>query len=158
MQCSPHNKRTPRAKVPCFERQNILGHKVKGVAVVMPKPRTQGTFAFLAEPGQLHQAQDVGAVERRPVKTPPLRVEDVVGQSAGDGGICISGGVGVGVGTGGRVGDGGVGTGGRVGDDGICIVVGAVRDVGSVAVSGPAAFFGDETLQAQLRQGVCYGR
>ena len=37
----PHNEKTARAKVPGFERQSILGHKVKGVAVVMPEPRTQ---------------------------------------------------------------------------------------------------------------------
>lgn len=122
----PHNEKTARAKVPGFERQSILGHKVKGVAVVMPEPRTQGIVALLAEPGQVHQAQDVGALERRPVETPPLRVEDVVGRGTnaklcvggicvgGDGGLCV-GGICVG-GVGGIcVGDGGVSVGVGVG-------------------------------------------
>ena len=117
----PHNEKTARAKVPGFERQSILGHKVKGVAVVMPEPRTQGIVALLAEPGQVHQAQDVGALERRPVETPPLRVEDVVGRATGVGGIiCIVG--------------GGVGSGGGVG--GIC--VGCNGSAGPFSASQPA--------------------
>ena len=57
---------------------------------LMPEPRTQGIVALLAEPGQVHQAQDVGALERRPVETPPLRVEDVVGHGTGAGGIICT--------------------------------------------------------------------
>ena len=145
----PHNEKTARVKVPGFERQSILGHKVKGVAVVMPEPRTQGIVALLAEPGQVHQAQDVGALERRPVETPPLRVEDVVGHGTGAGGIiCIVGGRVGGVGglcVGGVSGLCVGGVSGSVG--GVCVCVG-----GGLCVGPPRSSTSQPAPRAQDRR------
>ena len=73
----PGNSSHTQIRSPRLESQQVLRHEIEAIAAVEGEPCPQRVVALCPEPRIIEQSHDVVRLERRPVKSPTLRVEDV---------------------------------------------------------------------------------
>ena len=63
---------------PRLQSENVLGHKIEGIAAMQTKACHQRLRALFPEPRMVDQGDEVVRFQRRSVKTPAVFVKDVV--------------------------------------------------------------------------------
>ncbi len=77
MSMFPGNSSHTQIRLPRLESQQVLRHEIEAIATVEVEPCPQRVVALSPEPRIVEQSHDVVRLQRRPVKSPTLRVEDI---------------------------------------------------------------------------------
>ena len=77
MSMFPGNSSHTQIRSPRLESQQVLRHEIEAIAAVEGDPCPQRVAALCLEARKVEQSHDVVRLQRGPVKSPTLRVEDV---------------------------------------------------------------------------------